>query len=217
MLSVHQIKSEQTYEWLLKRHYAKRIPHITYSFGLFDKADLIGVVTYGSPPSPSLAKGLCGEKYKCIVRELNRLCLLYNRKNEASFLVSHSLKLLPKPSIVVSYADTSMNHNGYVYQATNFIYTGVSKKRSEWRLKGSSKHSKTLCEQVPLEIRLSNPDKYEFVNRPQKHRYVFFVASKKDKKQLIKSLNYPIEDYPKNKNINYVAEHKPTTQMNMFS
>lgn len=216
MLKVQQIKSEQTYEWLLKRHYAKRIPHITYSFGLFDNKDLIGVITYGSPPSPSLAKGLCGEKYKLQVKELNRLCLLYNRKNEASFLVSHSLKLLPKPTIVVSYADTSMNHNGYVYQATNFIYTGISKKRSEWRIKGSTKHSKTLCEQVPLNVRLANPDKYEFVNRPQKHRYVYFVASKKDKKILLNSLLYDIEPYPKAKNINYVAEHEPIRQINLF-
>lgn len=216
MLKVQQIKSEQTYEWLLKRHYAKRIPHITYSFGLFDNKDLIGVITYGSPPSPSLAKGLCGEKYKLQVKELNRLCLLYNRKNEASFLVSHSLKLLPKPTIVVSYADTSMNHNGYVYQATNFIYTGISKKRSEWRIKGSTKHSKTLCEQVPLNVRLANPDKYEFVDRPQKHRYVYFVASKKDKKILLNSLLYDIEPYPKAKNINYVAEHEPIRQINLF-
>lgn len=217
MLSVHQIKSYQTYEWLLKRHYAKRIPHITYSFGLFDKAELIGVVTYGSPPSPALAKGLCGEKFKNQVRELNRLCLLHNRKNEASFLVSHSLKLLPKPSIVVSFADTSMNHNGYVYQASNFIYTGLSTKRSEWRVKGSTKHSKTLCDQVPLEIRLANPEKYEFVQRPQKHRYIYFVASKKDKKLLIKSLKYPIQNYPKNKSLNYITEYKPSTQMTMFS
>lgn len=216
MLKVQQIKSEQTYEWLLKRHYAKRIPHITYSFGLFDNKDLIGVITYGSPPSPSLAKGLCGEKYKLQVKELNRLCLLYNRKNEASFLVSHSLKLLPKPTIVVSYADTSMNHNGYVYQATNFIYTGISKKRSEWRIKGSTKHSKTLCEQVPLNVRLANPDKYEFVDRPQKHRYVYFVANKKDKKILLNSLLYDIEPYPKAKNINYVAEHEPIRQINLF-
>ena len=209
---VLQIKSEQTYDWLLNIHYAKRIPHITYSFGLFDGTDLVGVITYGSPPSPSLAKGICGEEYKTNVRELNRLCLLNNKQNEASILISKSLKLLPKISIVVSYADTSMNHNGYIYQATNFLYTGISAKRNEWRVIGSNKHSKTLCKQVSLQERLSNPDVYEHTERPRKHRYIYIVASKKDKKNILSKLNYPILDYPKKESKCYETGHVPLTQ-----
>ena len=125
-VSVQQIKPQETYEWFLKKHYAKRIPPITYAFGLFDKTNLMGVITYGSPPSRSLCVGLCGEKYSDIVLELNRLCLQDNNNNEASFIISHSLRLLPKPKIVVSYADTSMGHVGYVYQATNFIICRIS-------------------------------------------------------------------------------------------
>lgn len=47
------IPAFQTHEWLLKKHYAHRIPSISYAFGLFDRDGLLmGVCTYGFPPSP---------------------------------------------------------------------------------------------------------------------------------------------------------------------
>ena len=131
-MKVLQIKPEETYPWLLKKHYAKRVPQIMFAFGLYDDADLVGVVTYGIPASPSLCMGICGKEYSDKVLELNRLCLEDNYKNQASFLVANSIKLLPKPTIVVSYADTAQGHVGYVYQATNFLYTGLSANRVDW-------------------------------------------------------------------------------------
>lgn len=210
------LKNYETYDWLKNIHYAKRIPHISFSFGLFENKNLVGIITYGSPPSPFLAKGICGEEYKTNVRELNRLCLLNNKQNEASILISRSLKLLPKISIVVSYADTSMNHNGYVYQATNFLYTGISAKRNEWRVIGSNKHSKTLCEQVSLQERIAKPDIYEHIERPRKHRYIYIVANKNQKKEILKNLKYKILKYPKNQSLNYKINYKPKVQGILF-
>ena len=182
-MEVLPIKHEECEEWLLKIHYAKRIPLIMHSFGLYIDKKLDGVITYGMPASPSLCVGVCGEDYRHLVLELNRLCLLNNKKNQASFLVGNSLKLLPKPSIVVSYADTSMNHNGYIYQATNFIYTGLSVKRTEWRIRGSNRHSRTLTAQHTLEEMQNNPDKFYRLDRPQKHRYIYFLGNKNEKKR----------------------------------
>jgi hypothetical protein len=95
---------------------------------LFRNGDLVGVCTYGKPPSSTLLRGVCGEQYAPIVYELNRLCLRDNLPMEASRLVAGTFRLLPKPLIVVSYADTKQGHEGVVYQATNFIYTGLSAK-----------------------------------------------------------------------------------------
>ena len=196
-LKVLPIKSKETYNWLLEKHYAKRIPNITDAFGLFFDSTLIGVVTYGIPPYHSLCIWVCVEEHKDKVIELNRLCLQDNHRNQSSYLISQSLKLLEKPKIVVSYADTSKGHVGYVYQATNFIYTGMSAKRTEWRIKGSNLHSKTITEQSTLEERQNNPDKYEVVERPQKHRYIYIIGNKKDKKLLTKCINYRVMPYPK--------------------
>ena len=209
---VQKISYEETKPFILNVHYAKRLPSITYAFGLFNKNELVGIVTYGSPPSQSLCKGIAGEEYSKIVLELNRLVLLNNNKNEASYLVGNSFKLLPKPSIIVSYADTSQNHTGYIYQATNFIYTGLSDKRTEWRMIDSNKHSKTICEQFTLDERKSKPDKFYVMDRPRKHRYIYIVALKKDKKKICKSLKYPIMEYPKFVNKNYETNTKIETQ-----
>jgi len=130
--------------------------------------------------------------------------------------VGNSLKLLPKPSIVVSYADTSMNHNGYIYQATNFIYTGLSAKRTEWRIRGSNRHSRTLTAQHTLEEMQNNPDKFHRLDRPQKHRYIYFLGDKKQKKEMLSKLNYNIEPYPKGENVNYEVGHIPTVQGVLF-
>jgi len=215
-MQVLPIKHEECEEWLLKIHYAKRIPLIMHSFGLYVDKKLDGIITYGMPASPSLCVGVCGEDHRHLVLELNRLCLLNNKKNQASFLVGNSLKLLPKPSIVVSYADTSMNHNGYIYQATNFIYTGLSAKRTEWRIRGSNRHSRTLTAQHTLEEMQNNPDKFHRLDRPQKHRYIYFLGDKKQKKEMISKLNYKVEPYPKGDNKRYEVGHIPTVQGVLF-
>ena len=88
---VLQISYDQTKPFILNIHYAKRMPSITYSFGLYMQNELVGVVTYGSPASQSLCRGIAGDEFKKIVLELNRLVLKNNIKNEASFLVSNSL------------------------------------------------------------------------------------------------------------------------------
>ena len=211
--TVLQIKNEETYPWLKKKHYAKRIPHICFAFGLYKDKDLIGVITYGIPASDALCRGICGDNYKHMVLELNRLCLQENKKNEASILVSHSLKLLPKPKIIVSYADTSQNHVGYIYQATNFLYTGMSTKRTEWRMKGSNKHSKTITEQSTLKERIKNTELYERVERPRKHRYIYIVADKKIKKEIKKNMLYETETYPKGDSKNYDSGGKVSKQL----
>ena len=182
---VSQITYQDTKPFILDIHYAHRMPSISYAYGLFLNGELEGIVSYGSPASPWLCKGIAGEQYKKEVIELNRLVLKNNRKNEASVLVSKSLTLLPKPKIVVSYADTAQGHTGYIYQATNFYFTGTTKPRTDIAsLNG--KHS-----------RHHDGDKSKRVARSAKHRYVFFVGSKTQKKKYLKNLRYKISSYPK--------------------
>src|SRR3990172_4958416 len=121
------ISFDEVKDWILKKHYAHRLPCIQYAFGLYHSNKLMGVVTYGMPASPNLCKGVCGEEYKDKVLELNRLVINSDAlPNSASFLISHSLRMLPKEYCIVSYADSQMGHIGYVYQATNWLYTGMT-------------------------------------------------------------------------------------------
>jgi hypothetical protein len=204
---VRPIQNYETKTWLLNKHYAKRMPSISYAFGLYDDDSLVGICTFGSPPSPSLCVGVCGEEHKSKVVELNRLILETDKPNSASFLVSQSLKLLPKPSIVVSYADTKQGHVGYIYQATNFLYTGLSASRVDWAVKGlEHMHSKTLSEGMTLETMMAKyGDKFYHKERDRKHRYIIFTGSKNQKKKLNKQLKYVTSDYPKGDSARYDA------------
>ena len=101
------------------------MPSISFAYGLFDDDDLVGVVTFGSPASAPLCKGICGEEHRSKVIELNRLVLLRNKKNEASYLIANAIKLLPKPKVIVSYADSAQKHVGTVYQAANFLFIAM--------------------------------------------------------------------------------------------
>lgn len=114
MYSVTKIKSKDTYPYLLDIHYAKRIPSISYAYGLFWHSELVGVITYGTPSSSPLRVGIAGKENSYRVLELNRLVLKNNIKNEASILISKSILLLPHGMIIVSYADSSQNHIGTV-------------------------------------------------------------------------------------------------------
>jgi len=199
------IKNEETEPWLTKKHYAKRMPQIMFAFGLYENSTLVGVITYGIPASPSLCMGICGKEYSDKVLELNRICLEDNKKNQASFLVANSIKLLPKPSIIVSYADMAQGHVGYVYQSTNFIYTGLSANRVDWAIKGQEhKHSKTISDGMTLDqMKELYGDDFYYVERSRKHRYIYFHGNKTEKKILKNNLNYEIEPYPKGDSVRY--------------
>ena len=60
---VTSIQPYLTHEWLLKKHYAKRLPSISYAFGLYDELILVGVLTIGKPASPFLCDGVCGKHF----------------------------------------------------------------------------------------------------------------------------------------------------------
>ncbi len=217
-MKVLPIKNEETYPWLLQKHYAKRIPQIMFAFGLYEENQLIGVVTYGIPASPALCMGICGKEYADKVLELNRVCLMNNDKNQASFLVANSIKLLPKPTIIVSYADTGKGHVGYVYQATNFLYTGLSANRVDWTVKGlEHKHSKTLSDGMTLEsIKEKYGDDFYYTERSRKHRYIYFHGNKTQKKAMNNLLKYEVKPYPKGNSQKYDSGSTVETQGLLF-
>ena len=230
MRKVESIDSSECKEWFLYKHYAKRMPSISYSFGLYIDNVMQGVCSYGRPIAHTLVKNAFNGNYQENFLELNRLCVNDNlEKNTLSFFVSQTLKKLPKPKVVVSYADASMNHHGYIYQATNWIYTGLSKKHSDYMVKGyEHKHPASILDMLGRSDKDGHIDKVKLlkkkfgkenvymVDRVQKHRYFFLLGSKKQKKKMIKNLKYEVKSYPKGNNDRYDSSHKPIVQLIIF-
>ena len=196
---IKKVSYEETKPFILDIHYAKRMPPLQIAYGLYSDKDLLGICSYGIPPSHTLLKGVCGEDFKKDVIELNRLVLKNNNKNEASFLVGNSLKRLGN-KIVVSYADSTQGHVGIVYQATNFIYTGITKPIKEIYLKSKPHlHHASYRGKTYKQMEEEHGDDVGYRLRSLKHRYVIFVGDKCFTKKAKANLNYPIMSYPKTK------------------
>jgi len=205
MYEVKQITREETKDYILNIHYAKRFPSVSFAFGLFLCGDLVGVVTYGTPASATLKTGIAGAEMACHVLELNRLVLRHNLKNEASMLVGKSLSMLPKGKIIVSFADCAQNHVGTVYQAANFGYYGLSAKRTDWRVRGKEHlHGQTIADEFrglpnrAQHMREKYGSDFYLEPRSRKHRYIYVTGNQKSRDRITKLLKYKREAYVKN-------------------
>lgn len=193
---VIELNSKEAWEFIGPKHYAGRKPPISKAFGWEIQGELVAAITFGKPASPPLCKGICGDKWSKNVYELNRLCRIDELKEPLSSFVCACLRRLRSLNwIIVSFSDTGMNHNGYIYQSCNFIYTGITKERTD-KYTENGKHARHYDN--------SKQGKYRQV-RTAKHRYVYFATHSKKLKRIWKeSLNYPIKEYPKGENKNYV-------------
>lgn len=211
---VQSIKTEECKEWFLKKHYAHRIPNSIFTFGIYAGSLLQGVVSYGMTANNNLNEIIEGVK----AIELNRLVINDDvDRNALSFFVSQSLKMLPKPMVVISYADSGQGHHGYIYQATNWIYTGLGKGDYEFRKNGRQYHRKNIYDLLGTGS-LENAKKhgYEVVKVEPKHRYIFLIGDKKQKKKMIEMLPFEICSYPKGENTRYDTTYKVSTQTTLF-
>lgn len=204
---IQKINYNLAMDIVVKKHYLHRKSPCSFAFGLFKKnsgffeEDIFGVVVYGTPSSATVRKGICGDSESNNVIELNRLwvddCV---GKNAESFLISNTIKYINK-EIILSYADTSKGHIGVVYQASNWIYLGLSEKRTDWKVDGLDLHNQTLSDRFSSdELKQKFGNKFKLIERPLKHRYIYFNCSRSRKKELMQKLRYKIKPYPKNDN-----------------
>lgn len=205
---VKECSLEDAREICINKHYLHRVPNIVKHYGLYKNDLLFGIITFGIPPSPYLMR-ICGEEYKDSVLELNRLwCYDEAPKNSESFLISQGLKLLkkdkPNIKIIVSFADTRQGHLGYIYQATNWYFTGYSiPGGGSIVIDGQEYHPKNLNNKYNTSDLnklkdILGTENIVYRPRSKKCRYVFFNGSKKENKLLKSLCKYEIQDiYPK--------------------
>ena len=202
---IKEISHQNAVDFLLPKHYSGRVPSISIAFGWHIDGTLKAVCTFGKPASPNLCVGICGKEYSKSVYELNRLCRTDDLTHPLSQFVGYCLRQLKsKDWIIVSYSDTAMNHNGYMYQACNFIYTGQTKPRTDIYT-GEKSHSRHYNQ--------SDRQNNIRVLRSAKNRYIYFCTSNKHlKKKWEMNLKYKPQIYPKSENKNYVLGEfiKPT-------
>lgn len=144
------------------------------NYGLFERESnlLVGVCVFHTNSAKEGVKGCFGiDAYKLDgFYELGRLCLNphSHEKNLTSFFLGNSIKLLRKQTKVVAlltYADSDF-HQGYVYQACNFKYYGLTDAKKDFFIDNGDGTFKKLqrgkCRHLIGEWR----------DKSQKHRYL---------------------------------------------
>ena len=192
---------------VIEKHYLHRRASCSQAFGLYRKGDdeMRGVIMYGTPSNRNLRTGICGPSEQLNVTELTRLWVDDSApRNGESFLIGRTLPLVTK-EIVVSYADPTQGHLGRVYQATNWLYTGLSAKRPEYTVEGLEHlHKQSLFDQLGRggkgqvkKLESLYGDRLKRGQQVRKHRYVTFVADRRRRRELRALLRYPVLPYPK--------------------
>lgn len=109
--------SWEDYKLLLsKYHYLHRSRLGSKAYGAYINNELVAVCVF----SPLVRQNIDNNK---ITRELSRFCIhpKYQKKNFGSWFISRCIKKLPsKYTKIISYCDTTYNHDGALYKACNF-------------------------------------------------------------------------------------------------
>lgn len=184
----------------MDHHYSQRKVGAKFAFGLFEVNTLVGCCVFSIPASYTLCKGVCGEEHKKSVLELSRLVVTTDARNAASFFISRCLNNIGD-WIVVSYADSNehVGHVGYVYQATNWIYTGRGNTEPKWLHPETGEVISYTRRHIDVKAEALGMDWRDLIKEPQqgKHRYIIFTGSKAFKKKSRGSLRYKTAPYPK--------------------
>lgn len=228
-VSVKQISKFIAKDIIVKYHYTHTWTSCRYalgiyyrlnnadSFGNYDK--LVGCAIYGFPVGRETAISICEGLTKDNVLELTRL---YVKDGYGSNIESNSLSKTfqwlrendKNIKVLISYADNGQGHLGKIYQATNWIYQGLSTDIALMPHYGISLHkdphkwihSRTVYDKwgsnnvEHLKREIGKDGYKEFWRREEssKHRYIQILPqNKKEKRDLIKRLKHPILPYPK--------------------
>lgn len=176
--NVQLISCKIAKDYIKKNHYS----HGSHNgpspcYGLFDKDNLIGVLMFATPCSENVRSSVFGKQYKDHVTELHRLHIQDGTpKNTESYFISRCLKQLEKdkPHIwaVLSFADSTENHKGIIYRASNFVYCGMGGKATFYLDKNNRlRHPRQAGVNITKEkaIQLG----WKPVKRDGKYRYLY--------------------------------------------
>lgn len=175
---VQQIHQSIAIPFVEQHHYARKTANTSVAvFGLFYKGDkdTLHGISWWMPP-PLGASKFANPTNHSAVLGLSRFCLVDDRpENAGSFLISGSIQQLDqvKYRTLITYADTSLNHDGGLYRASNWSYTGLTTKQpSFWDVK---KHCLTSRKKGPKTYTKAEmiAKGHKFLGMHRKHRFLY--------------------------------------------
>lgn len=193
------VSSRDMEEFAARYHYTGLPGNASWRWGLWHGMTLYGVVAYNLP-TMTLCESIFGKEHWSHVWHMSRLALAeIAPHNSESRLIGGSLRAIqqeyPHVWAVLTYAAQDAGHIGYVYQATNAIYTGTGGQAYYYiDTNGNMRPtydgrfiSPTDAESRGWTVHKSKP----------KHRYIYILGNKserRERRELLRLDEYP---YPK--------------------
>jgi len=191
-----------------KTHYTHSIGKVSVAYGLynldehekiglFDECKLEGVITYGQVSARDLAQSLFVGGNQDNTWEFLRMVVLDECKCPRTWFISKTIKDLkvkhPEIKCLVSFADQTEGHFGYVYQASNWLYLGTTGKKYHY-LVAEKRVNKRMAFDKARQLGLTEAEyiklnKWQKIVELPKFRYVILLNKKIKLKQEV--LKYP--------------------------
>lgn len=195
-----RVKDVKTF--VISNHYSKSVWGANdFCFKAEQNGRLVGACVFGflagNPKSMCVLRGF--EDFRSY-RELRRLVILDEvAHNSESRFVGWCLRWLKKNTelkAVMSFADTGQNHIGYIYQASNFLYCGLTKDvHNRFLINGKVVHTRTTLKKYHTRkferLQQIFPD-VQLIKGTAKHKYIYLLRP--ETRFLLK---LPVLPYPK--------------------
>jgi hypothetical protein len=151
-----------------------------------------------------MGAALLGEEHGNKVWHMGRLMLSeLSPHNSESRLIGGSLRAIEHSEhdvwAVVTFADEAVGHMGTIYQATNAIYTGTTTSDTSYKYFVNEAGDRRSWRSIREAGRSGVEGWTMHQSSKPKHRYVYILGSKTQRRQRMSLLKYPVLPYPKQK------------------
>lgn len=200
-MDVRCVSFKDVTEFCLRYHYSQTGGNGYWPWGLWHGQTLFGVVAYGLP-SLSVVESVFGPEHSDHVWHMAKLAMAEHAPhNSESRLIGGSLRQITKtrPDVwaVVTYAATDAGHLGYVYQATNAIYTGEGGHAAYYIDSDGKRRASGQMDGKTVTKEWAEARGWVRHQGGTKHRYIYILGNRTQRRERLGRLKYPSLPYPK--------------------
>ena len=212
---IKEIDSQTAKKIILEYEWLGTMGTTQTHYGIFFDKYLGGVVCYGYFQAMNTNSGghpyapYVGIKYAKQGIQLSRgACVHWCHKHTGSKLIGTTLRLMSQKGFkyVIAFSDPEAGEIGTLYQATNWYYLGLGttkhydiyyKKGGLYMNDRDFYRKYGVCGKAALTKWLLDKPDLSIKERLAKGRYIYLLGNKREKKQMMKTLNDKIKPYPK--------------------
>ena len=183
---------------IVRNHYSHSLPGGTkMSFGTILNSRLLGVMTFGVGPfyGYKLVDGATPDDVVTLTRLWLSDELPKNCESKVMGIALRSLKRDTSLKFVIAYSDPAVGHLGIIYQATGWVYTGLSSATPLYDIgDGILHHSRSLAHELgshSIRYLTLQGINARIVPQSTKHRYIYFLDKSWSSRLAVPVLPYP--------------------------